>query len=41
MSTFTVVEALVLVTWWGAGRLVGKLGGSRARGASARSSSSR
>jgi len=38
MSTFTVVEALVLVTWWGAGRLVAKLGSSRARGASARSS---
>ena len=27
MSTYTVVEALVLVTWWGAKRVVGRLRG--------------
>ena len=41
MSTFTVVEALVLVTWWGARRLVAKVVGRRATRVLARSSSSR
>ncbi len=41
MSTYTVVEALVLVTWWGAGRLGAKLVGHRATGTASRSSSSR
>jgi dolichol-phosphate mannosyltransferase len=41
MSTYTVAEALVLVTWWGARRLVAKLGASRATRTPARSSSSR
>ena len=40
MSTYTVVEALVLVTWWGSKRLAGKLLGGRTR-PEARSRSSR
>ncbi|MGD0983080.1 MAG: polyprenol monophosphomannose synthase [Acidimicrobiales bacterium] len=40
MSTYTVVEALVLVTWWGAKRLAGKLlGGGRTRPAAGSRSS--
>jgi len=35
MSTYTVVEALVLVTWWGIKRVAGRLrgGGGMARAA--------
>lgn len=42
MSTYTVVEALVLVTWWGAKRVVGRLrGGGRMTRTVARSRSQR
>jgi len=41
MSTYTVVEALVLVTWWGAKRVAGRLRGGGAARAKAQSRSRR
>ena len=41
MSTYTVVEALALVTWWGLSRLAGRLGPRRTAASPTRSSSPR